>query len=192
MPYAIFTGLTPVAPYRRRPRRPGLAQKFEGTEAEQRSSLVGRTFWEWFLSYVLTDANAATLDAFFVARGQEQDAFLWKPIKSSEYARTGISLGTSIAAQTVFALPTTGEYAGDYPISVALTTLYSDATPIAIASVQVDARTITADAAPGAGHAMTADYHRYALVRLQGGYEVEEPVYTRNDIRALNLLEVTG
>lgn len=191
MAYAILTGISPSRVVVR-PRRRVLIAGAEGTEAEQRGSLVGRTFYDFVVDFVLSAANAATLGDFFVARGQQRDAFLWKPIRSRHYSRTGIALGTSIAAQTVFALPTTGEYAGDYPISVALTTLKSDGAPITVASVQVDARTITASAAPGAGHVMTADYHRYALVRLDGEWEEEEPVAELAYARGLTLREVTS
>ena len=195
MAYAILTGFSPTRVVVR-PVRPAILVPFEGTMAEQRGSLVGRTFYEFVVDYILTPANAATLGAFFQARGQQRDAFLWKPVRSRHYARTGIAVTPVSDGVTVtFALPTTGEYAGDYPVNDATTLkLYRAGVLNAGAfSANVDNRTITTATVPAAGGAaMTADYHRYALVRLDGVYEEEEAFVEMNSVRSLTFREVTS
>ena len=191
MSLAVFSSPTPIEPYRGAPLRETTIVRFAGAGSEGRASPTSREFWRWVLRFRLTDANLATLAAFFLARGQQGTSFLWKPLKAVEYARTAIALGTSTLTQTVFSLPTSGQYAGDYPVDDANCILKSDGTPIS-KTVQTDARTITAAVAPGSGHVITADYYRYARVRLDGAWDFSEPVYSASEVGSLALLEVVA
>ena len=136
--------------------------------AEQRAQTQDRGLRVLTLPYKRNTSGRATIDAFFLARGYEKTSFLAKDL--NDYARTGISLGTSVASQTVFALPASGPYAGDYPISDANAIVYDDGTPVAIASVNTDARTFTLSSSPTAGSVMTCDYWRYGRYRLDRPY----------------------
>jgi hypothetical protein len=188
----IFSGLTPVEPYGIELLDSTQILSFEGSTAEQRYSDASRDMYRWTLRYRLTDANLATLYAFFVARRMRKESFLWKPLKAVEYARTGIALepATSDGVVTAFSLPTSGAYAGDYPIDDG-NAILKRAGVAATKTVQVDARTMTAAVAPLTGGAMTADYWRYARVRLDGPLAGIEPVYSATDIGSLILREVT-
>ena len=85
-----------------------------------------------------------------------------------DFQRDAQSLGTSVAAQTVFTLPTTGDARGDYPVSAITSILRDDGAVVSIASVDTDARTITASSAPVASSVMTGDWAFYKRVRLDG------------------------
>jgi len=109
-------------------------------------------------------ADATTIDEFFVARSQVVTSFFVK--LPWPFSRTGVSLGTSIAAQTVFDLPSSGDEFRDYPIDDANLVVYDDGTPVTVSSVDTDARQVTLSAVPTVGSVMTADYHYYRRVKL--------------------------
>lgn len=192
MALAVFTGLTPVSPYRVIPRSKTVTVEYEGSGGEQRYSPMGRDYWDHAISFLLTDANLGVLFDFFIARRMHNESFLWKPLKAIEHARTAIPLTpNSDGSTTVFALPATGQYAGDYPIDDANVRIYRAGVLVGgTHTAQTDARTVTSSVAPaGGGAAMTADYHRYLRVRLAGGLEALERVFTANEVGSLMLAE---
>lgn len=160
----IFHGVEPVQAI--------TVNRLAGGRAEQRAVLEDREYRTYRLTYRCHAATKKTLDAFFRARSWQKDSFLWRipptlAHDSSEYARTGISLGTSVALQTAFPLPTSGEYAGDYPVDDEHAILYDDGAAIS-KTVDVDNRKMTAGAAPAGSSVMTCDYWYYRRFRLGG------------------------
>lgn len=149
------------------PTRDVLVLRFGRGQFEQRIQRDGGPFRSYDLSLRVDSAGRALVDSFFAARGFTAESFLWRDPMDSY--RTGVSLGASVAAQTVFTLPTTGDARGDYPIDAAGTVLYDDGAPVA-KTVQTDDRTLTASVAPTAASAMTADLVFYKRVRLDGTY----------------------
>ena len=132
----------------------------------------------------LSNAERATIEAFLKARGWTRDCFLFEDPKDA--ARTGVALGTAAGGQVLFALTTTAtdEDYRHFPKQGSVV-LYADGNAVGVASVDTDARTITAASAPGAGKVMTCDFTGLRLVRLtappewrgqtvdQWGYQVE-------------------
>ncbi len=114
-----------------------------------------------------TDAQRDAIDAFFVGLGFEADSFLVEDPRRNYVS--GLALGTSIAAQVNFTLPTSGDYGGAYPLDDPNTILRSDGSPIA-KTVNTDSRILVASVAPGAGHTMTADVYYWCRVVLRGRY----------------------
>lgn len=136
---------------------------------EQRVARDGGPFRAYTLAFRFraSTGKRERIDAFLRAAGYETTSFLWRdPL---DYQRFGVALGTSVAAQTVFSLPTTGDARGDYPIDAAGTVLRDDGAVIS-RTVQTDDRTLTASGgAPTASSVMTADLAFYKRVRLSGG-----------------------
>lgn len=179
MSLAVFTW-TPAHPYSWRPRRPVAAIRFAGSAAEQRVQLYARTLRRWSLPFHVDAASGyrEAIDAFFVARGFSSESFLWRDLH--DYARTGIALApVSDGSTLTFALPSTGEYAGDYPINDSHVKLYrAGVLNGGTLSAGTDARTIITTSAPaGGGAAMTADYWYYKRVRLASEYEWSADVH---------------
>jgi len=139
---------------------------YAGTGTQQRATLqdIDRRRYTWPLRRQSTDKTA--IKEFFRLRSQTVEAFYIQDSESDECARTGVSLGTSILAQTVFTLPTSGENSRDYAADDANVVVYDDGSPVAVASMDTDARTFTLSASPTAGSIMTCDYHAYRLVHL--------------------------
>lgn len=133
---------------------------------EQRIARDGGAFRAYTLTLRLSDKDRKRVEAFFSALGYEATSFLWRDPFDNQ--RDAQSLGTSVAAQTVFNLPTTGDARGDYPVSAITSILRDDGTVVSIASVDTDARTITASSAPVASSVMTGDWAFYKRVRLDG------------------------
>lgn len=130
---------------------------------EQRADRAGRRFRTYDVEYYCTEADRQRVVDFLAARSNRYESFLWRdPLDN---VRRGASLGTSVAAQTVFNLPTTGEAGGDYPVSNTLAVLKDDGA-IITSTVQTDDRTMTASVAPTASSVMTADYEYCKRVRL--------------------------
>lgn len=112
-----------------------------------------------------TAAEREVVEAFLVeARRMGVEPFLFKdPL---DHARTGVAL--TVVAGLVYTLPTlvTNEDYRHYPIDDANVQVYDGGLPVAHTAVGTDARTITLAAPPGG--AVTADFHAYRLVRLEG------------------------
>ncbi len=137
---------------------------FAGSGREQRAALESKARRRYVWLMRRTKAERLVIDEFFRTANFEVTAFY---VKDPDYfARTSVSLGTSILAQTVFDLPATGENSRDYPVDDANFIVYDDGSPVAVASIQTDARTVTTSASPTAGSVMTGDYHAYRLVKL--------------------------
>ncbi len=166
MPLLIYPATPPpIHPSGYSDDEPVIVVPFVGTTFEQRVNRLGRKLRSYHLQYRTTNTRRLILQAFFESVRGPGTSFLFKDL--DDYRVTGVSLGVSVAAQTVFALPTTGARAGDYPVSAALSVLYDDGGSVSIASVQTDARTITASSVPSVGSVMTADYDYYRRVRLR-------------------------
>jgi len=143
--------------------------RFGRGQYEQRIARDGGPFRSYRLTLRCSPTARLRVDAFLRAVGYEATSFLWRdPL---DYQRDGVSLGTSVAAQTVFNLPTTGDARGDYPLDAAGTVLRDDGAVIA-RTVQTDDRTLTASGgAPVAASVMTCDLAFYKRVRLSGPVE---------------------
>lgn len=180
MSLAVFTW-TPAHPYTTRLRRRVAAVRFAGSEAEQRLALSSRTLRSWSLNFHVDAASGyrEAINSFLIARGMSHESFLWRDLR--DYQRTGVALTPASDGVTLsFALPATGDEAGDYPINDAHVKLYRAAVLNAgTLSANTDGRLIVTDAAPaGGGAAMTADYWYYRRVRLAQEYvEWSEDVY---------------
>lgn len=169
----VFYGPLPRYAYGIQLTRPAIVTTF-GSQTEQRATRSGRTYrifpyaWEG-----LSDAEKVALDTFFIGQSMTVTSFLWRdpvPTAAEAWSRTGASLGTAIAAQVLFSLPTgASEHAGDYPLSTGVV-LKADGAVVTASAVGTDARTITASSAPGVGKVMTADYNFYRRVRLDQPY----------------------
>lgn len=167
MPLLIYPATPPpIHPSAHRDDDPTIIVAFAGSSGEQRASRTGRKLRTYHLRYRTTNTRRAILDAFFESVRQSATSFLFKDL--NDYTRTGITLepATSDGVVTAFSLPTTGQYAGDYPVDDANAKLYRAGVLVTGTTTQVDARTITKSPAPSAGGAMTADYHYYRRVRL--------------------------
>lgn len=171
----LSASYAPIHPYGYEDDRPVVVARMAGGASEQRATTASRKLRRYTLRFRTTAATRLALDAFFEARGYTAESFLWKDLK--DYSRTGITLSpaTGNGVATVFTIPTTGMYGGDYPIDQAGTLLKVAGVSVT-RTVQTDARTLTAAAAPGAS-AITADYEFYKRVRLAGPYSWSEPVY---------------
>ena len=121
---ANATLLNPSQPYDFVDERPVLVVRFAGGGTEQRASLLSRELRRYPIRIQRGSADRIAIDAFFRARGWQLDSFLYKDV--IDYSRTTIALGNSVASQTVFEIPDTGEYGGDYPIDQASTLLFDD------------------------------------------------------------------
>lgn len=176
----VFSGPLPTYAYSVGLVRPAVVTSY-GSQTEHRAARSSRTFRTFpYVWSGLTDAEKVALDSFFIGQSMTVTSFLWRdpsPDNVAEpFVRSGVSCGTSTLTQTVFSLPTgASEAAGDYPLSVGAV-LKSNGTPVTVASVDTDARTITASVAPGASKTMTADYAFYRRVRLEAPY-----VWARGD-----------
>lgn len=134
---------------------------------EQRSTRSSRRFRTYNVGFRVTNTQRLAIDAFFAALGMEQTSFLWEDPLDSFVA--GLSCGTSVTSQTVFNLPSTGGYGGEYPQDLPVTRLFDDGVAVA-RTVQTDDRTITANSAPANGSVMTAECRYYRRLRLDGEY----------------------
>ena len=145
--------------------------RFGRGQYEQRMARDGGPFRGYAMTFRVSRVSGKRerIDAFLRSVGYEATSFLWRdPL---DYQRFAVTIGASVAAQTVFSLPTTGDARGDYPIDSAGTVLRDDGAVIA-RTVQTDDRTLTASGgAPGAASAMTCDLAFYKRVRLSGGAE---------------------
>lgn len=175
MSLAVWTSTwVPLHPYGSGDSRPTVVARMSGG-GEQRASVLSRELRRYEMRFRVTTTVKQAIAAFFTARGQTLESFLFKDLK--DYARTGVtpSPATGNGVATVFTLPLTGTYAGDYPIDDGNAILKAGGSPVT-KTVQTDARTMTAAAAPGAS-AITMDYHYYRRVRLESAFAWSEPIY---------------
>lgn len=158
----------------------------DGGAGESVRRQIGPTLRRYSLAVSATNSERLVIDAFFRARTYVKDAFYWSD--PADHSRTAVALGTGTGAQTVFSIPS-GETLLDYPVTA---TLKVNGSPVA-ATVQTDARTITAAVAPGLGTTVTADYDYYRKVRLASPYDwtVEAANFNKNEV-SLEFTEVYG
>lgn len=113
----------------------------------------------------LSNADRQTIDTFLRARGWTRDPFLFEDPKDA--ARTAVALtGAVNGSNTVFALTVTetDEEFRHFPKQGSVV-LKVDGAAVGVASVDTDARTITASVAPASG-VVTADFTGLRLVSL--------------------------
>lgn len=164
----IWTQTPEIDGYSYRDILPVAVFAYGGGGTEQRAALLARARREYTWPMRCTKAQALVVDEFFRLRNFTVTSFLVKD--PDQYARTGVSLGTSTAGQTVFTLSTSTENARDYPINDSNVTVYDDGVATAATvTVNVDNRTFTLSVAPTAGSVMTVDYWAYRRVRLVEG-----------------------
>lgn len=166
---------------------------FAGSGSEQRGSLFSREFWRWPLTFLVRQSDRDAMLAFWKARRGNVGAFYWKD--HNEYARTGIALTpASDGVLSTFALPKSGQYGGDYPISDAHLVLKRAAVANGgTISADTDARTISTTVVPVTGGAMTADYWFYRRVRFETSVWNESMLSRSGTFRiTLALREVQG
>src|SRR5688572_16334327 len=129
----------------------------------------------------LTRAERLALLNFLRARGWTRDAFLLQDPLDAD--RTAVALeGAVNGSNTVFSLPTveTHEDFRHYPKQGSVIGKVNG-TPVSIASVDTDGRTITFSAAPAGGTTVTADFTGLRLVRLAQEPEVGGETVDRFD-----------
>lgn len=161
---AIFAEIPDLHGYTAEDILPVTVMRYAGRGVEQRAALqsLARRRYVWPIRRTMTER--AVIDEFFRVANYEVTAFYI--MDPHQYARTGVSLGTSVASQVVFYLPTTGENSRDYPVDDAHAIVYDDGSPVTVSDLDTDNRKITLASAPAAGSVMTCDYWTYRLVRL--------------------------
>ncbi len=169
----VVHGSPQLAGYGHSDARAATVVKFTGGEYEQRARRAPRRFRSYRVTLRCEAAQRAAVDAFFVARGYEAESFLFEDDSdhvndSGRYAR-GVAMGTAVAAQVAFPIPSASDAGGYYPKDVAATVLYANGVAVA-KTVSTDTRTLTASVAPGASVVMTADVWFSRRVRLDGTY----------------------
>ncbi len=141
---------------------PSITHRFAGTGTRQTIALqpISRRQYTWPMHRGTTERKS--IDTFFRARRYAVEAFYVHDPEDKE--RTGVSLGTSVAAQTTFSLPSSGEESRYYPSTM---TVYDDAVATtATFTVHTDGQTVGLSTAPTSGSVMTADLTGYRLVQL--------------------------
>jgi len=141
--------------------------RYAGVGTEQRATRQTIHYRRYAWPMRKTAAERALVDTFFRIENYQVNAFYLRDPRDN--ARTGVSLGTSVSGQTAFSLPSSGENLRDYPISTATATVYDDG--VATTSTVTwseDRRVAVLSTSPTSGSVMTADYHYYRKVRLQG------------------------
>lgn len=159
-----FTG-APNVDYEWEPSQEVGIVTYAGSRYEQRASwqTISRRTYVWTMTR--RGAEARNIDSFFRDRNQEVSAFYIQD--PDDQLRSGVTLGTSVAGQTVFTLPTSGNESRFYPKDDANVVVYDDAVATAATvTVSTDNRTFTLSAAPVSGSVMTVDFYGYRLVRL--------------------------
>ena len=118
-----------------------------------------------------TNAERIAIDDFLRDRNVTHEAFY--VLDPLDPMRTGVDLGTGTGAKTVFDLPAlgSGEEARFYSKDDADLVVRVSGSPVTVASVDVDARTITLAAPPARAAPVEADYNGLRLVRLAGPFE---------------------
>ena len=137
---STFTG-APEISYDHSPTLPVIVFKYAGRGVEQRAALQDLTRREWAWPMKRGIAERRNINEFFRTHSQTVTAFYLKD--PHDHPRAGVSLGTAIIGQTVFALPTTGNesrfYANGDDVVV-----YEDGSPTAaVVTTGTDARTFT-------------------------------------------------
>lgn len=165
---AIFPS-TPLVPYTPTLRDPAVVVEFAGSPLSARASTLERAYRRFaFRVRLRGDTERATFVDFWIARRGPVGVFYFRD--RVEYARVSVALGTAIAAQVNFPIPSGDPYGGDYPIDDANAILYADTGggPVAVSkTVDTDGRKFVAAVAPGAGAVMTASYWYYRRVRFE-------------------------
>ena len=146
---------------------PVVVLRYAGTGTEQRATRQAIGYRRYVWPMRKTASERALVDTFFRLENYQVNAFYVRDPR--DHARTGVSLGTSVSGQTAFSLPSSGENLRDYPISTATATVYDDGSPTATTVTwDTDRRVAVLSTSPTSGSVMTADYHFYRLVRLNG------------------------
>lgn len=170
MAYAVWPGLPWVA-YRYHDQRLVELVRNDGPGAVRPIAMEALARRRYSLPEELSDTDRKTIHAFLLARGWTESPFLFEDPKDAE--RTGVALeGAVNGSNTVFSLPTsdTDEDYRHFPKQGSVV-LKVAGSPVSVASVSTDGRTVTASAAPVSG-AVTADFTGLRLVRLVDAPEV--------------------
>lgn len=166
MSTATFT-YTPLISYEDYDDAGRIIFRYAGTGTEQRAKTQAIAYRRYTWPIRVSTSDKLAVNEFVRLRNDGTEAFYIRDPKDN--ARTGVSLGTSVSGQTGFTLPTTGDNQRDYPISSATVTVYDDGVEASgTVTIDQDARRFTLSVAPTSGSVMTADYHYYRLVRLEG------------------------
>jgi len=115
----------------------------------------------------LTEPQRVAWEAFLAAHGIVRDAFLIEDPRDAVRELVALEPAVGDGARVTFSLPTS-EASPDYRWypKQGSATGYVAGVPVAIASVDTDARTVTFAVAPGVGAAAKASYRGLRLVRL--------------------------
>jgi hypothetical protein len=176
---------SPVHPHRRIYVDPSVRVLQAGSPKAQRYNLHSRGHYEWDIEvHARSESVRAAVEAFIVARRGETGAFYYRCRVA--YQRVGVALGTSPGGTSTFALPTTGEFAGDYPIADANAKLYANGSPVTMHATpaDTDGRLLVAAANVSGGQTMTADYWYFRRVTLFGEQApIDHVIVGRHDFR---------
>lgn len=167
MPYAVLAEI-PWVTYGYRDDFPVEVVRERGPFWSDRYALADISVRTYTLPFWRTTSERSAFDAFFRARLQTWEAFLFEDPKDAP--QTGVSLGTGNGSTTTFSLPTTGEQRRHYPKQGSVVVRVAGS-PVTVSSVDTDARTVTLASAPALSAAVEADYTGLRLVRLADPYE---------------------
>ncbi len=169
MPLAVFSEI-PRLGHSYRDDQKVVRLAFAGGGA-QRSLGQAREYRRIVLPFRRNTTGRRTIDTFFRARDFGKTAFLHKDW--NDYARTAITLSpvTSGGSVTRWRIPTTGDYAGDYPIDTASYVVRVAGSPVTVTSVDVDLREFILASGVSDASVVDADYEYYRLFALEGPFE---------------------
>lgn len=166
MTYQVFSELT-LPTYSYRDDLPVCVRMGNVPWSERRHKLADISRRRYSFPLERTNDERQDVDDFLVrARLLAQDAFLLQDPRDD--ALTGVSLGTGNGSATTFSLPTAlGSEHRRFYVKESTLVVKVSGTPVSVASVNVDARTITLSAAPANLAPVTADFTPYRLCRLE-------------------------
>jgi hypothetical protein len=166
MPTQVFTE-SPFPNYSYADELPVSVRRAGAPWAERRTKLADISRRRYSFPLSRPNDERQDVDDFLTrARGLQFEAFYVADPRDD--ARSAVALGTGNGSATTFALPTAlaNEERRFYPKSSGLVAKVNG-TPVSVASVDTDARTITLSAAPANGAAVTADFVGYRLCRVE-------------------------
>ena len=138
-----------------------------GAAEEDRTKLASISRRQYTLKFRRSECTGwlrSALDDFFKDQSFEYEAFYLKD--PADYSQSGVSL--ALVSGATYSLPTSGEQSRHFPLDDANVQVYDGGSPVSHSSVDTDARTITLSSGPSG--AVTADFHAYRLVRVDGPF----------------------
>lgn len=134
---------------------------------EARTALADISRRIYTCTWTATNAERQTLDDFLRSVNFGQDAFYF--LDPRDDALADVSIGTGDNSEVTFSLPASGENRRWYPVDDTDEVVVKvSGSPVTIASIDSDARTVTLDTPPAMSAPVTYSGPVYRLVRLEG------------------------